>query len=194
MLFRSAYYPFIYWPIVAERPLPSAAGIQKIAAFMKNGGTIVFDTRDALTQRPGGQPTPEQLWLRKLLDNVDVPELEVVPKDHVVTKTFYLLDSFVGRTTVGQTWIEALPPDTGDRTHRPVRAGDNVSPLIITSNDLAAAWAVNRNGEAMFPISGPPRQREMAIRAGVNLVMYAMTGNYKSDQVHVRDLLDRLGH
>ena len=126
---------------------------------------------------------------------MDVPELEPVPRDHVVTKTFYLLDSFVGRTTIGQTWIEALPPDTGDRTNRPVRSGDNVSPIVITSNDLAAAWAVSRNGEPLYPlVPGSGRQREMAIRGGINLVMYTLTGNYKADQVHVRDLLERLAH
>ena len=83
---------------------------------MKNGGTVVFDTRDALLSRPGGPPTAEALWLRTLLEGVDVPELEPVPRDHVLTKTFYLLDRIVGRTAVGQTWIEALPPaDPNDR-------------------------------------------------------------------------------
>ena len=124
-----------------------------------------------------------------------MPELEVVPRDHVVTKTFYLLDGFIGRTTVGQTWIEALPPETVDGSNRPARSGDSVSPLIITSNDLAAAWAVTRNGEQLFPlVPGSARQREMALRGGINLVMYTLTGNYKADQVHVRDLLERLGH
>jgi hypothetical protein len=190
-----AFHSLIYWPVVADRPLPSSEAITRIATYMKQGGTILFDTRDALNQRAGGPPTPEQAWLRRLLANVDVPELEPVPRDHVVTKTFYLLDNFVGRTTIGQTWIEALPPETGDRTNRPVRSGDNVSPLIISSNDLAGAWAVSRNGDALYPlIPGTSRQREMAIRAGVNIVIYTLTGNYKADQVHVRDLLERLGH
>ncbi len=190
-----AFYPFIYWPIVADRALPSADAITKIANYMRQGGMIVFDTRDALTARTGGPPTPEQAWLRKLLANVDVPELEPVPRDHVVTKTFYLLDGFVGRTTVGQTWIEALPPASADNGARPARAGDGVSPLIITSNDLAAAWASTRDGEPLYPLTpGTGRQREMALRGGVNLVMYTLTGNYKADQVHVRDLLERLAH
>ena len=38
------------------------------------------------------------------------------------------------------------------------------------------------------------RQREMAFRFGVNLVMYVLTGSYKSDQVHVPALLERLGN
>jgi len=189
------FYPLIYWPIVASRPQPSSDTVARISNFMKQGGTIVFDTRDAMTNRPGDVPTPETQWLRRLLAGVDVPELEVVPRDHVVTKTFYLLNNFVGRTVVGQTWIEALPPATEDPAQRPARASDSVSPIIITSNDLAAAWAADSNGEPLYPlIPGTNRQREMALRGGVNLVMYTLTGNYKSDQVHVRDLLERLGH
>ncbi len=191
-----AFYPLIYWPIVAGRPQPASAAVSRIAAYMRNGGTVIFDTRDALNSRPGGAPTPEALWLRALLAGVDVPELEPVPRDHVVTKTFYLLDSIVGRTDMGQTWIEALPLlDPSDRAARPARAGDSVSPVIVTANDLAGAWAVDDNGAPLHPlVPGGPRQREMALRGGVNLVMYALTGNYKADQVHAKDLLERLAH
>ena len=189
-----SFYPLIYWPIVAGRPQPAPAAVARIAAFMKNGGTIVFDTRDALNQTPGGAATPEGLWLRQLLAGVDVPELEPVPRDHVVTKTFYLIDRFVGRTEDGQTWIEALPPpDPSDPTPRPARAGDSVSPLIIASDDLAAAWAEDADRRPLYPlIPGGARQRELALRSGVNLVMYTLTGNYKADQVHAKDILERL--
>jgi hypothetical protein len=181
-----SFYPLLYWPIVAGRPQPPPAAVERIAAFMKDGGTIVFDTRDALNQGPDGQPTPEGLWLRALLAGVDVPELEPVPRDHVVTKTFYLIDHFVGRTEDGQTWIEALPPPDPN---------DSVSPIVVTSNDLAAAWASDPEGRPLYPlIPGGPRQREMALRGGVNLVMYTLTGTYKADQVHAKDLLERLSH
>ena len=191
-----AFYPLIYWPIVPSQPQPPPAAIARLGTFMKQGGTVVFDTRDALTARPGGAPTPEASWLRLLLAGVDVPELERIPADHVVTKTFYLLDGFVGRTTIGETWIEALPPlDASDPSARPARAGDSVSPVIITSNDLASAWAADRNGDPLYPlVPGGSRHREMALRGGINLVMYTLTGNYKADQVHVRDLLERLAH
>ncbi len=188
------YYPLIYWPVAAERPQPSAGAVARIAAFMHNGGTVIFDTRDALSASLEDGPGPATQWLRKLLKGVDVPALEPVPGDHVVTKTFYLLKSFVGRTENGQTWIEALPPvDPNDRGNAPARAGDSVSPIVITSNDLAGAWAAREDGSALYPlVPGGPRQREMALRGGVNLVMYALTGNYKADQVHARDLLERL--
>ncbi|HYC24423.1 MAG TPA: DUF4159 domain-containing protein [Roseiarcus sp.] len=191
-----AFYPLIYWPIVASRPQPPVAAVTRIAAFMKGGGTVIFDTRDALSARPGGPPTPEALWLRKLLAGVDVPELEPTPRDHVVTKSFYLIDGFVGRTTIGQTWIEALPPpDPNDTQVHAARAGDGVSPIIITSNDLAAAWAADEDGQPLYPlVPGGARQRELALRGGVNLVMYTLTGNYKADQVHARDIIERLSH
>ncbi|WP_457796791.1 DUF4159 domain-containing protein [Methylocystis sp. S23] len=189
-----AFYPMLYWPIVANAPQPSAKTAAKVAAYMKQGGTIVFDTRDALNQRPGDGPTPETQWLRELTKGLDIPELEVVPRDHVITKTFYLLDNFVGRYATGETWVEALPPDPKEESARPVRATDSVSAIVITSNDLAAAWAQDKRGQPLFPLTpGGARQRELALRGGVNLVMYTLTGNYKSDQVHVRDLLERLG-
>jgi hypothetical protein len=191
-----SFYPLIYWPVAAGLPQPPAGAVARIAAFMKNGGTVVFDTRDALTARPGGPPTPESQWLRTLLAGVDVPELEPVPRDHVVTKTFYLIDNFVGRSDSGLTWIEALPPpDPNDRAPRPARAGDSVSPIVIVSNDLAAAWAVDADGRPLYPlVPGGARQRELALRGGVNLVMYTLTGSYKADQVHAKDLLERLSH
>jgi hypothetical protein len=190
-----AFYPLLYWPIVAGNPQPTQQAVERIAAYMRQGGTIVFDTRDALSVRPSGEPTPETAWLRELLKGVDIPELEPVPNDHVVTKTFYLLDNFVGRYATGQTWIEVLPPAVGDPANRPVRSGDGVSPIILSSNDLAGGWAADDYGEPLYPlVPGDPRQHELALRGGVNLVMYTLTGNYKADQVHVRDLLERLGH
>ncbi|MEF3366068.1 DUF4159 domain-containing protein [Methylocystis sp. 9N] len=189
-----AFYPMLYWPIVASAPQPTAKTVAKVAAYMKQGGTIVFDTRDALGQRPGGVATPETQWLRELSKGLDVPELEVTPRDHVITKTFYLLDGFVGRYANGETWVEALPAESKDQASRPVRATDSVSAIVITSNDLASAWAHDKSGQPLFPLTpGGARQRELAIRGGINLVMYTLTGNYKSDQVHVRDLLERLG-
>jgi hypothetical protein len=189
-----AFYPMLYWPIVATAPLPSPQAIAKVGVYLKQGGTIVFDTRDALTSHENGPATPETQWLRDLTRSLDIPALEVAPRDHVITKTFYLLDGFYGRTTNGKTWVEALPPDSKDDPARPVRATDSVSSVVITSNDLAGAWAADRNGQPLYTLTpGGARQRELAIRGGVNLVMYTLTGNYKSDQVHVRDLLERLG-
>jgi hypothetical protein len=189
-----AFYPLIYWPIMAARPMPSETAIRRLDAFMKGGGTVIFDTRDAFGNRPDGAPTAEGQYLRRMLASLDIPELEPVPADHVLTKTFYILDSFPGRYATGQTWVEALPPAPEGEASRPARSGDGVSPIIITSNDLAAAWAVGARGEWIYPVVGSDqRQREFSYRSGINIVMYALTGNYKADQVHVPALLERLG-
>ena len=113
----------------------------------------------------------------------------------MLTKTFFLLRDFPGRFTTGQLWVEALPADDEEeREKRPARAGDGVSSILITSNDFAGAWAMRPDGQPMLPLTpGEPRQREFAFRAGVNVVMYTLTGNYKADQVHVPALLERLG-
>jgi hypothetical protein len=188
-----AFYPLIYWPMVADRPRPSQTAIRNLDAFMKSGGTVIFDTRDALVERPDGPPTPEAMALRQILETIEVPPLEIVPHDHVVTKSFYLIEDFPGRYDSGRTWIEVLPPSPVDGA-KPVRAGDNVSPIVITSNDLAAGWASGPSGEALYAlVPGGRRQHEYALRGGVNLVMYALTGNYKADQVHAPALLERLG-
>ena len=69
-----------------------------------------------------------------------------------------------------------------------------MSGIIIGSNDYAAAWAMDEMGEPLYAsVPGTDRQREFALRTGVNIVMYALTGNYKADQVHVPALLERLG-
>jgi len=193
-----AFYPLIYWPIVSGAARPSDAALKRIDTYMKDGGTVLFDTRDAVVAPPGpGGETrsPGMLELRKILSSLDIPELEPVPRDHVLTKTFYLLREFPGRFNTGQLWVEALPanPDE-DLSGRPARGGDGVSSIIITSNDLAGAWATRSDGQPMLPmVEGEPRQRELAFRAGVNIVMYTLTGNYKADQVHVPALLERLG-
>jgi len=194
-----AFFPLIYWPIVPGAPRPSAQALARIDAYMKRGGTVLFDTRDAVMAPPGsGGETRSQgmLALRSILSSLDIPELEPVPRDHVLTKTFYLMRDFPGRFNSGQLWVEAMPAneEREDEARRPARGGDGVSSIIITSNDLAGAWATRPDGQPMLPLSpGEPRQREFAFRAGVNIVMYTLTGNYKADQVHVPALLERLG-
>jgi hypothetical protein len=193
-----AFFPLIYWPIAPGAPKPTQSALDKIDAYMKRGGTMLFDTRDAIDSPPGrgGEMRgPGMIALRSILSSLDIPELEPVSHDHVLTKTFFLLRDFPGRFANGQLWVEALPAaGEEEESNRPARAGDGVSSILITSNDLAGAWALLPDGQPMLPVvPGEPRQRDMAFRAGVNIVMYALTGNYKADQVHIPALLERLG-
>jgi uncharacterized protein DUF4159 len=190
-----AFFPMLYWPVLGNaRPLPEAT-LTKIDAYMKQGGMIVFDTKDygqgiptGLSMRgEGGTP------LQRLLGNLDIPRLEPVPEHHVLTKSFYLLRSFPGRWDGGQLWVEAEAPRDSDQG-RLARRVDGVSSILITSNDFAAAWALDDRNQPLYPVvPGGERQRDWAFRAGVNIVMYALTGNYKADLVHMPALLERLG-
>ncbi len=187
------FFPFIYWPVLPTAEPLADPVLAKIDAYMKQGGLIIFDTKNDETFTgsllASGGATPLSLLLGKL----DLPPLQRVPDDHVLTKAFYLLQSFPGRWDNGDPWVETRS-DTGDAAKRAVKS-DGVSSIIITSNDLAAAWALDDSDRPMFAVvPGGEDQREMSYRVGVNIVMYALTGNYKADQVHVPAILERLGH
>lgn len=185
-------YPLIYWPMPSTGQGPTQAALARLETYMRNGGLLIFDTRDAVSNF-NAAPSAETLFLQSLLSGLSVPPLEELPANHVLMRSFYLLQMMPGRYGTGKTWVEALPPES-DQTDVPARASDGVSPLIITSNDWASAWAIDQSGRALYPIeTAIPRQREMALRAGVNLVVYSLTGNYKADQIHVPALLERLG-
>ncbi|SDU29988.1 DUF4159 domain-containing protein [Stappia sp. ES.058] len=190
-----AFFPLLYWPISEDTARPSPEALARIDTYMRNGGTILFDTADQLSSGISGLGTSSSvLRLRAVLDGLDIPPLEPVPADHVLTKAFYLLDTFPGRYAGGPLWVEASERDTGGISGRPVRAGDGVSPVLITGNDFAAAWAIDEGGTYLYPTVPPDQaQRDYAFRSGVNIVMYALTGNYKADQVHIPALLERLG-
>ena len=190
------FYPLLYWPMTADQPTPSSKAYRKINGFLKSGGMIVFDTRDG-DIAGFGTSSPNALKLQKITYGIDIPALEPMPQDHVLTRAFYLLQDFPGRYTQPDIWLEAAPQAIEKAEGMPFRnLNDGVSPVVIGANDWAAAWAVDAQGRQMFPIgrnASQSRQRELAYRFGVNLVMHVLTGNYKSDQVHVPALLDRLG-
>jgi hypothetical protein len=188
-----SFYPLLYWPMDPREKNPPPQVISKLNDYMRLGGTILFDTRDLTLGAVRGANSPGQQTLRRLTQGLDLPPLEPVPPDHVLTKAFYILKDFPGRWAGGQVWVERLPPAEKGKERVPARGGDGVSPVIIGGNDWAAAWAVDSGGHPVSePMPGGEMQREIAYRFGVNLVMYALTGNYKTDQVHAPALLERL--
>jgi hypothetical protein len=178
-----AFFPLLYWPMSETQQTLTDVAIRRVNDYLQHGGAILFDTRDQQFADLGGVgPGTEKL--RQMVAGLDLPPLVPVPPDHVLTKAFYLLQEFPGRWDGGTLWIQQ--PDE--------RINDGVSPIIIGGNDFAAAWAIDSTHRPLYPVvPGGDRQREMAFRFGINLVMYALTGNYKADQVHVPAILERLG-
>jgi len=192
-----SFFPMLYWPVSEGQRTPSPAAYTKLNRYLRTGGMILFDTRDG-NIGGFGSSTPQGRKLQALAAPLDIPALEPIPTDHVLTRTFYLLQDFPGRFTSRDIWVEAAPADAEAVEGLPFRdLNDGVTPVLIGGNDWAAAWARDERGNPRYPVGrgfGGERQREMAIRFGVNVVMHVLTGNYKSDQVHVPALLDRLGN
>lgn len=182
------FFPLIYWPVTSSFPSISESAIHKVNRYLKGGGTVLFDTRDQYSSSIFGsnyQGSPESVRLRQILSRLDIPNLSIVPNDHVLTKSFYLMQTFPGRYRDGEVWIENTQDAYGN---------DGVASVLIGSNDWAAAWATDKDGRPLAAvIPGGDRQREFATRFGINLVMYTLAGNYKADQVHIPAILERLG-
>jgi len=188
-------FPIIFWPISATAPMPSAEAISRIDAYMRAGGTVLFDTRDQLNSLGNGEAgvSANGERLRQILANIDIPPLEPVPKDHVINRSFYLLHTYPGRYAGSPLWVEARQEARASQNGL-TSGGDGVTPIIITGNDFLSAWAVDDSGVPLLPTVPPDEnQREISYRVGVNIMMYMLTGNYKADQVHVPALLERLG-
>lgn len=174
-------YPLIYWPVTSTQPALSPRAQAALDRYLRTGGIIFIDTRDqqmSFDRPAGGNPD-----LKRLLAGVETPPLVAMPPDHVLSKAFYLLSDMPGRWQGGKLWIES-----GNG-----RVNDGVTTILIGSNDYAGAWAADPRGRGLMPVSpGGETQREMSYRFGVNLVMHALTGNYKDDQVHLQDIMQRL--
>jgi hypothetical protein len=178
-------YPILYWPVPPDHPDLASETLRRVETYLRRGGMILFDTGDAAVLLPGQDGGgPGESRLSEILRGIDLPPLVRMPADHVLTRSFYLLQEFPGRWTGQPVWVDQVPASIND----------GVSSVIIGANDWAGAWAVDELGQSLLPVvPGGEAQREMARRFGVNIVMYALTGNYKTDQVHVPALLERLG-
>ncbi|MFH7810402.1 MULTISPECIES: DUF4159 domain-containing protein [Acetobacter] len=182
------YYPLLYWPITADAtttPAMTAA----LNTFMAHGGILLIDTQG----QDGSSSTADTTFtadapgtaaaLRRVTTGLVVPPLVVMTDHHLLAHTFYLLHDFPGRYAGQPIWVAK----EGDAEN------DDVSPVIIGSADWAHAWAVDSAGNTPFAvIPGGSDQRLQAYRFGLNTVIYALTGSYKADQVHVPMLLKRL--
>jgi Domain of unknown function (DUF4159) len=167
--------PFLYLAGDRAMDLPSSAGIEALRRFLTFGGFLLIDSAEGATDGAfdGG--------VRKLISAIfpqPAKGLEIIPPDHVVFKSFYLLDKPVGRLAIAPALEGVLHDD------RLVCA--------YVANDLGGAWARDDFGNYDYPCEpGGEKQRELAVRMGVNLVMYALCLDYKSDQVHVPFIMKR---
>ena len=155
--------------------MPSNAGIEALRRFLTFGGFLLVDSAEGSTDGAYAGS------VRKLISAIFPPpakSLEIIPADHVVYKSFYLLDKPVGRLAIAPA-MEGV-----------IRDGRLVCAYI--PNDLGGAWARDDFGNYDYPCEpGGEKQRELSFRLGINLVMYTLCLDYKSDQVHVPFIMKR---
>ncbi len=167
--------PFLYLSGERALELPSNAGIEALRRFLTFGGFLLVDSAEGTTDGAYAGS------VRKLISAIfpaPAKSLEIIPSDHVVYKSFYLLDRPVGRLAIAPA-MEGV-----------IRDGRIVCAYI--PNDLGGAWARDDFGNYDFPCEpGGEKQREMSFRLGVNLVMYTLCLDYKADQVHVPFIMKR---
>jgi len=166
-------YPFLYLGgDKGFKPLTESE-MQRLHRFLIFGGFLLIDSADA---RPGGDFDKS---VRELIAQVfPKAQLKKVSKQHSLYSSFYLMSEAVGRVSAVPGW-EAV-----ELNGRIV--------ILYSQNDLAGAWAQDNLGQWDYNVyPGDDQQREQAIRWGVNILMYALCGNYKADQVHVPFLLKR---
>ncbi len=164
MLFMAGQGDFAPW---------SQAMVTRMQTWLRGGGFLVVDSLDGLSDGPFLKAA------RRELERVYPAQKPVVlGGDHVLYKSFYLIKEPVGRVHVASTMAAIVEPDR--------------APVVFSANDLMGAWARDGFGKWDYEVTpGGARQRELAFRVGINLVMYALCGDYKADQVHIPFILKR---
>ncbi|MCB9570329.1 MAG: DUF4159 domain-containing protein [Myxococcales bacterium] len=163
--------PFLY--IAGEGSLPALGDVAeaRLARFLDLGGMLVFDAADGGTDR-GFEHDVAALLARIAPGTTLAP----VAAEHVLFRSFYLVDAPVGRT-------RARPQVQGIEDEGHLKA-------LVIGNDLGGALARGADGLPSHPcVPGGPAQREDAIRFAINILLYATCTDYKSDRAHVETLL-----
>jgi hypothetical protein len=179
-------YPMIYWPVLASAPAPSGAACAAFNLYMQHGGLLLMDSQgsDADGQGSGAGFAPGAgAALRRATACLYLPPLEALTTANA--HSFYIVQSFPGKFTGSPVFIATAAS----------RDADGVTPIIIGENDWAGAWARDANGDPeQTPLPDGDDQRVTADRFGTNLVIYALTGDYKADQSNLPDFLQKLAH
>jgi hypothetical protein len=176
-------YPLLYWRITSATPPPDAAACRALTGFMASGGLLVADTDGGGAGDAGsgaGFDPGARTALKRALACLPVPPLRPLTSHDTLAHTFYLAKAFPGRFAGAPVYIAAAGGQDAD----------GVSPLVIGTDDWASAWAGDAAGTTLLPGGGT--QLRDADWFGVNLVMYALTGTYKSDQLQIPAILRRL--
>ncbi|MCH8157000.1 MAG: DUF4159 domain-containing protein [Nitrospinae bacterium] len=167
-------YPFLYMAGDAEFKTFSPENLRRLRNYLNFGGFLLIDDNSSRANSKFDGS------VRKMIASLfpRVP-LQKVPRDHSIFRSFYLINRVTGRTLINP-YLEGISIK-----------GRTV--LVYSTNDFGGAWARDKLGHWTHDIiAGGGRQRQLTIRLGVNIIMYALTLDYKKDMVHLPIILERL--
>ncbi|KKO20215.1 MAG: hypothetical protein DCC43_05930 [Candidatus Brocadia sp.] len=166
-------YPFLYMSGDQEFPPFGEREIGNLKLYLEFGGTLLID--DCIGKSDFGFDKSVRREIKRLFAN---KSLEKLPAEHTIFKSFYLLNQAYGRI-VEKSYLEGVTLE-------------NRAAIIYSQNDLGGAWSKDPLGTWEYQVTpGGEVQRSMAFRLGINIIMYALTGDYKQDQVHLPFILKR---
>ena len=169
-LFR---YPFAVLSSDQAVPQPAENEVSELRRYLSYGGFLLID--DASASRGSAFEQSARQILGRVVPGA---QLARVPREHVLYKSFYLLDGPAGRISASPE-LEAL--ELGGRLA-----------VLYSGNDLIGAFARDSLGSWEYEVTpGGELQREKSIRLGVNIAMYALCLDYKEDQVHIPFIMKR---
>lgn len=166
-------YPFLVLAGDDDFPPLSDAEREALRRHLTFGGFLLVD--DASGQPAGAFDRAARREVQAVLPTAKIGR---IPKDHVLYKSFYLLDGPSGRVLT--------TPDADGIALQGRLA------VVFSPNDLGGAAARDSFGNWENDVTpGGETQRERAFRFGINLAMYALCLDYKDDQVHVPFIMKR---
>lgn len=166
-------YPFLYLGADGELPPLRPNEVESLRRFLTFGGFVLADANDGSSG--SGFDASFRRELARVLPNAPLQPLSF---EHVVFKSFFLLDSAPGRL-LHKPHLEAAM--LGKR-----------AVVLYSQNDLAGAWSRDEGGDYDFDVTpGGDAQRELAFRLGINIAMYALCLDYKDDAVHLPLIMNK---
>ncbi len=160
------FSPFLYMAGKYEFEPFTPQEREILKRFLTYGGSLFAE--DTMGAKGFGFDRAFRTEMKQILPH---HELKRLPPDHSVYRSFYLIENIGGRQKVSP-YLEGI-------------IIDNWTPVIYSQNDLSGAWARDKFGKWINEcVPGGESQRSLAFKAGINIIVYSLTSDYKKDLVH----------
>jgi len=160
------YVPFLYMAGKYEFEPFTSQEKEILRRFLTYGGFLFAE--DTMGAKGFGFDRVFRTEMKQILPK---SELKRLPPDHSIYRSFYLIDTLGGRQKVNP-YLEGITIDQW-------------TPVIYSQNDLSGAWAKDRFGKWINECApGGEVQRSQAFKAGINIIVYCLTSDYKKDVIH----------